>query len=118
MQIIDFKKIDESRRILKLGESATLTEIKKSYRWMVKMHHPDKCSDKDMKESEKQIREINKAYEILMDYCQSYRYPFTKKEVEDSYSKYMKGFSEDWMWGPGKEKDKQEGGKEGDYKGI
>lgn len=115
-ETIDFKQIDESRKILELGETATLREIKRAYREMAKIYHPDKCKKREKKECEGRMKEINRAYKLLMEYCESYRYSFTQKDVEDFYSKYMRGFEEDWMWGPGKEKDKKEEGRS--YRGI
>ncbi len=112
---IDFKDIDRSRKLLGLGETATLREIKKVYRELVKRYHPDKCKEKDKRGCEKRMKEINKAYKLIMEYCENYRYSFTEKGVEDFYSRYMKGFQEDWMWGPGKIK---EGGKKIDHRGI
>ncbi|MBN2014965.1 MAG: DnaJ domain-containing protein [Candidatus Altiarchaeota archaeon] len=114
---VDFRRINEARKTLGLGESATLEEIKKSYRELVKKYHPDKYSKVKKKRSEKQMKEVNEAYEFIMEYCGSYRYSFTEKEVEDFYTKYMKGFQEDWMWGPGKRGDKKEE-KKNDYRGI
>ena len=128
--IVDFKKIDESRKILGLGETATLKEIKKAYKELVKKFHPDKLGEnreskfgknkfkkKEKQRYEDRMKEINMAYEILMDYCESYRYSFTRKEVEDFYSKYMEGFQEDWMWGHGAKKYKKDERKN-DYRGI
>jgi len=116
---VNFKEIDGSRKLLGLGETATLREVKRSYRDLVKRYHPDKCKEKDKKRCERRMKEINKAYKLIMEYCESYRYSFTEKEVGDFYLKYMKGFQEDWMWGPGKEKDKkEEGGKKVDHRGI
>jgi len=107
----EFEQIKNARKVLGLGESATLKEIKGTYREFSKKHHPD-CSRK--KSSGEKMKEINAAYNLLMDYCGSYRFSFKKKEVEDFYSKYMKGFQEDWMWSPVKREEK----KKHDYRGI
>ena len=117
---IDFKEIDESRKILGLGRAATLKEIKKAYKELVKKYHPDKSNSasdnndpNDPGNCDERMKEINKAYEILMNYCINYRYPFTKpgKGTDDSYSEYMQGFNEDWMWGHGAKKVKKKAGK-------
>ncbi len=100
MESNNFEQIDKARKTLNLGETATLREIKKAYRELVKKYHPDKYEDKKKKKCEERMKEINKAYKLIMEYCESYRYSFTKKEIEDLYTKYMKGFHEDWMWGP------------------
>ncbi|MEA3255087.1 MAG: J domain-containing protein [Candidatus Altiarchaeota archaeon] len=118
MESNSFKQINEARKTLGLGETATLREIKNAYRRMVKIYHPDKREKRDRKDCEKHMKEINKAYELLTEYCMNYKYSFTKKEVEDSYSRYMKGFSEDWMWGPGKEKKEGKKSVKRSYRGI
>ena len=51
--------------ILGVGEDATLVEIKKSYRFLVKKYHPDRNSGKEI-ESE-MIKKINVAFEVLSD---------------------------------------------------
>ncbi|MBU4201988.1 MAG: DnaJ domain-containing protein [Candidatus Altiarchaeales archaeon] len=101
----EFKHINEARKFIGLGESATLKEIKSTYRKLSKKHHLDMG-----KESGEKMKEINEAYDALVDYCDSYRFSFKKEGVEDFYSKYMKGFQEGWMWSPVKRgaKDKKE----------
>ncbi len=115
MESDNFEQIDKARKILNLGETATLKEIKEAYRGLVKRYHPDRYKGRKKKEFEERMKEINKAYKLIMEYCENYRYSFTKKGVEDFYSKYMRGFQEDWMWGPGKENKEV---KKDDYRGI
>ncbi len=106
----EFEHIDKARKVLGLGKRATLREIKAAYRKLTKDHHPDLG-----KESGEKMKEINEAYDALVDYCDSYSFSFKKEDVEDFYSKYMKGFQEDWMWSSVKrEGDK----KKHDYRGI
>ena len=100
-----------------LGESATLKEIKEAYREMVKRHHPDKCKYEEKERCEEQMKEINRAYHLLIKYCDGYKYSFTKKGVEDPYIRYMEGFQNDWMWGSGSpEKEKNRGEIENDHR--
>ena len=101
----EFKHIDKAKKVLGLGESATLKEIMGAYRKLSKKHHPDLG-----KESGEKMKGINEAYDALVDYCDSYSFSFKKEDVADFYSKYMKGFQEDWMWSPVRrgEKDKKE----------
>lgn len=59
-------------KILNLNESATMNEVKKSYRKLVKMYHPDKyiskdISEEEMKKLELKFIEIQEAYEKIKD---------------------------------------------------
>ena len=61
--------------ILNVSKDATPEEIKKKFRELAKKTHPDKTK----KDSEEEMSEINKAYEILSD-----------KEQKEKYDKYFK----------------------------
>ena len=66
----DFKK---AVSIFGLGERANLAQIKDKQRELVKAHHPDRAGSSDPEA----IREINSAYEILMEYCNGYQFCFS-----------------------------------------
>lgn len=51
--------------ILNISSTATLAEIKKAYRQLCKMHHPDK--NQGSTESENLFKQINEAYHVLSD---------------------------------------------------
>lgn len=51
--------------ILGVSEDATLIDIKKSYRFLVKKYHPDRNSNK--KNDSEEIKKINIAFEVLSD---------------------------------------------------
>ena len=51
--------------ILGVSQDATLVDIKKAYRFLVKKYHPDRNSGKEI-ESE-MIKKINNAFEVLSD---------------------------------------------------
>jgi hypothetical protein len=61
--------------ILGVEKNATYEEIKRNFRELAKKTHPDKTKE----DSEQEMIEINKAYEILSD-----------KESREKYDKYMK----------------------------
>jgi hypothetical protein len=73
-------EIDRARRILGLGERASLGEIKSAYRRMCKKYHPDTLSDDDP--NSKTIKEINAAYRLLLDYCEQYPLSFRPEKVD------------------------------------
>ncbi len=61
--------------VIGVSKDATPDEIKKKFRELVKKTHPDKTREN----SEEEMAELNKAYEILSD-----------KEKRDRYDKYFK----------------------------
>lgn len=77
-----FEDIDEARKTLALGETATFAEIKKAYRRLSLKYHPDKCADGDRQKCEEMFKRVNRANRILMSYCASYRYSFAEEDVK------------------------------------
>ena len=60
--------MDDYYSILEVSPSASLQEIKESYRFLAQANHPDKFgSEKHKKRAEERIKRINAAYEILSD---------------------------------------------------
>jgi len=99
----DHKKIDEARKALELGESATIPEIKKAYRRLSLKYHPDKCRGKNKSEYEERFKEINNANEVLIDYCLSFRFDFNEikdrnTREEERVKDHMRRFYDGW-WG-------------------
>lgn len=53
--------------VLGLKEGASIEEIKKAYRELVKKYHPDRYMDNPLSDlAEEKLREINEAYDILI----------------------------------------------------
>ena len=98
----NFTEIDEARRLLRLGEDATLKEIKATYRRMANQYHPDKCRYEDREEFEETMKRINRAYKLLVEYCASYKYSFDEEAVRKTYpfDEYLRKFSKGWFDGP------------------
>lgn len=99
----DFKKIEESRKTLSLPQSATLKDIKESYRKLALRYHPDKCRDEDKTKCEKKFKKINNANKILMAYCAGYKYSFKEEDIKETtmdkeYYEHLKRFYDGW-WG-------------------
>ncbi len=100
--MVYFKEIDEARKTLELGETATLKEIKNSYRSLALKYHPDKSKKEDEKKSEEMFKKITAAYDKIIAYCAGYRYSFKKKDVEDTADreldeKILKNFYDGWL---------------------
>jgi DnaJ-class molecular chaperone len=81
---VNFNEIDAARRLLGLGEAVTLTEIKTAYRKLAHHHHPDK-NDSINEKSNEMMKRLNRAYKVLMDYCNEYRYSFRQDDVARVY---------------------------------
>ena len=60
--MIRFEDIDMARKMLSLGERATLAEIKEAYRRLSLKYHPDKCADEDKQKCEKMFKKIKPIY--------------------------------------------------------
>ena len=83
--MLKFEEIDEARKLLELGESATLKDIKSAFRRLPHYHHPDK-NDGVTKENEEMMKRLNRAYKLLLEYCENYKYGFRKEEVGRTYT--------------------------------
>jgi DnaJ-class molecular chaperone len=82
--VANFHQIDEARKLLELGQVATLNEIKRAYRSLAHRHHPDK-HDGFNPENNEMMKKLNLAYRLLLDYCASYKYSFDEEDVARVY---------------------------------
>ena len=99
----DFNEIDEARKTLGLGETATREEIKSAYKKLALKYHPDKCKGGKKKECEEAFKKIAHANEVLMNYCAGYKYSFKEKAVKGNtmdkeFHDHLKRFYDGW-WG-------------------
>jgi len=99
---MNFKEIDEARKLLELGDTATLQDIRNAYRRLALEHHPDRSKGKDKKEDAEMFKKITAAHDIIMAYCASYRYSFKKHDVEETADKemdeqHLKNFYDGWI---------------------
>ncbi|MDF1877164.1 J domain-containing protein [Sulfurimonas sp. SAG-AH-194-L11] len=81
----------KAKTLLGLRETSSLKEIKNKYKLLMKKWHPDKHSQ-NQTQATKMSMQINDAYEIVLDYCNNYEYPFD----EDSIKKRTFSPSEWW----------------------
>ncbi len=110
-QTSKYTEIDEARKLLGLPESATMAEIKKNHRKLIKKWHPDTSVENNKDLSEKMTRKINQAYKCLIEYCNHYKFSFTREEVEkyDSGDEWwFKRFGNDPVWGSYNSSDKDQ----------
>ncbi len=95
----EWKAVEQARDILKLGDRATLGEIKRAYHRLSKEHHPDlTAGDTDKEEF---MYQVTSAYELLIGYCNEYRFPLAPDEnsLYDAEDWWMDRFGQDPLWG-------------------
>jgi DnaJ-class molecular chaperone len=94
----NFNEIEEARKLLGLGETATLKEIKTAYRALAHRHHPDKLGEGDSTEGET-MKRLNRAYKLLADYCNEYKYSFKEEDVARTYfyDEYLRTYKDRWF---------------------
>ena len=97
--VANFDEIDRARRLLELGEAATLRDIKQAYRQKAFQHHPDTA--KAEQQGEETMKELNWAYRLLMEYCDSYSYSFKEEDVARTYPhhEYLRKYYYGWFEG-------------------
>ncbi|OGW47787.1 MAG: molecular chaperone DnaJ [Nitrospirae bacterium RBG_13_41_22] len=96
-----YEEITKARTTLELNEFATLKDIKNKYRELLKEWHPDLCKENEDIRKVKTIEIIN-AYRTIMNYCEQYRFSFSKEEIEKYISPeelWTKRFGSDPIWG-------------------
>lgn len=79
-----FEKIIKAKTLLGLRETATLKEIKLSYKNLMKKWHPDKHSN-NLAQATQMSATINEAYELILNYCNNYEYDFNEEKIRKDY---------------------------------
>lgn len=104
MSSMTYQELQAALAVFNLDERASLKEIKRRYRALVKIHHPDQagreCREGEQSEPD-QIQRINAAYKLILNYLESYRFSFSEDEFylqnSDQYLRWQ--FGNDPLWG-------------------
>lgn len=83
---MQIEEIDWARKKLGLNDATSKAEIKKAYQRLAFTSHPDKNSH--MPGTEREFDDVNKAYRILIDYCEACE----QVSQQDSFSLSAEGF--------------------------
>ena len=62
------------------------------------LYHPDKCKRKPA-DCEEMMKKLNEAYKIILSYCESYEYSFSKEEFDYANPENIlkERFKDDWL---------------------
>ena len=92
-----YQDLQQSLQIFNLPARATLKEIKGAHRHLVKRYHPDSGEEHDPE----QIRRINAAYKVLLDFVSDYHFSFTEDEfyAQNPDERLRRQFAYDPVWG-------------------
>ncbi|MEO5329233.1 MAG: J domain-containing protein [Magnetococcus sp. THC-1_WYH] len=69
-----------ARRVLGLGLSVTRNELKGRTHQLLQVWHPDHAPSPDAVHTEV-TRKVLKARDIILDYCDNYRFSFSQEEI-------------------------------------
>jgi hypothetical protein len=92
-----YQELQAALRVFGLGERATLRDIKTRHRELAKRHHPDVEGNRESQE----IRAVNAAYRVLLEYVHAYRFCFSREEFFEQCpeERIREQFREDPVWG-------------------
>jgi len=92
-----YREFQQACELFELGERASLSQIKKRHRELVRAHHPDHHAG----EEDETIRRINQAYALLRAYCDRYRFNFSEREFleQNPEERLRSQFAGDPVWG-------------------
>jgi len=100
--VADFTQIDNARKLLGLGEDASLEEIRDVYRNLALKYHPDRCKEPDKKLCEEKFKRITHAKDLIANYCANYRFSFKEADVKKNTMdrelyEHLKRFYDGWF---------------------
>ena len=81
-------QIKEALETLGLPAFISKDDIKRQYRYLAKKHHPDRGGDPE------EMEKISRAYTLLMEYIDQFRYAFDDEEISRQFpgADYAKRF--------------------------
>ena len=97
----EWQVLEEARKLLGLGDKATLGEMKRAYYSLSKQHHPDTAGqDSSSEADEEMMYRLTEAYNLLMRYCDEYRFPLSRPEgdIYDAEDWWMDRFGQESPW--------------------
>jgi len=89
---MDYKEFEEAVESMQFCTKVSYADLKSRYREFSKIYHPDVNGG-----DAKRFDEITKAYKLLKNYMQEYRFSFNKEEFKDQYPSILN--LEDWLSG-------------------
>jgi len=99
-EVASFEDIDKARRLLGLGEFASLKDTRRAYRKKAMLYHPDK-SDGQNAQGEEIMKSVNQAYKLVVGYCSQYEYSFKEEDISRAYpdDAYLRRYVYGWFEG-------------------
>ncbi len=79
-ETMKYDDITEAMEILGLPSMITKDDLKRRYRDLARRYHPDRKSGDAVK-----MEQINRAYELLSDYMDGFRYALDEEEFRRRY---------------------------------
>lgn len=76
----DYKRLDEARRTLGLGEEVSISEVRVAFNQMARVYHPDHNPDPD---AESRFNALKKARDPLIEYCEHFPCSLKRPDVEE-----------------------------------
>lgn len=89
MKRIDFKAMEEARRILDLSQEISISEVNSAYNLLARECHPDLHPDDPL--AEEKFKKLKNAHELLIKYCEHYLCSLEKSKVEEALLIQEKG---------------------------
>lgn len=91
-----YRELTLALKVFGLGDRVTLVQIKSRHRELVKRYHPDTGSEEDPD----QIRKVNAAYRVLLEYVANYVFSFSEEEFyeQNPEERLRRQFMDEHLW--------------------